>query len=236
VSDHTTSPTIAIVAPTATIERASWPDSIRFDRWVAQGEFASSARDNGYVVREIDPGFVTRDELRDVITGVDAVVVAPLIRGDGADSDASGSDIAELVAEMLNDVSPDAHVVGMTSFLVGQDQAPAAEKFNRGIWAMAAFERELRARWHRWTFVRHTWVIPASATDSYAIELSQDPLIDGFVTTADVARVVLTAIQRPDLAAGVTVTAYDVAASDESLPLERQFEALNPDLEALVRA
>jgi uncharacterized protein YbjT (DUF2867 family) len=123
----------------------------------------------------------------------------------------------------LGRVAP--HVVLVTGFSVGHGPAHALNTPERLADLLAA-EDLLRSSGDRYTIVRPTW-LTQDPPGRYALTLTQDPCTDGMVARADLARICLAAIDRPEARAKTfAVFAEPGAAPARWAPA---FAALAPD-------
>lgn len=175
---------------------------------------AERARGRGHDVREPDdPG---------AVAGAGAIVLIPR-RGDGR------RHAHQAVVALAAAASPAAHLLLVSSFAVGYGREHPLNRVVGATDGRRDAERALRASGLAWTIVRPTWLTddPAGA---HAITLTQDPRPDGMIARADLATVLLAAVEQPD-ARHRTFALYNEPGRPPS-SWARSFAALAPDPEA----
>ncbi|WP_433333329.1 NAD(P)-binding oxidoreductase [Spirillospora sp. CA-294931] len=165
------------------------------------------AAERGHDVRRLgDLGDGQR--VRTVLADADAAVLVPK-RGD-ARRHAHGA-VSHLLAEAA-DVAPGLHLILVSSFAVGHGMAHPLNRVEGALLpARIAAEAELRSSGLPWTVVRPTWLTD-DPPGSHAITLTQDPRTDGMVSRADLATVIVAAVEDP-AARGTTFALFNEPGS-----------------------
>lgn len=90
---------------------------------------------------------------------------------------------------------PDAHLLLISSFAVGHGTRHPLGRVTGAVRDLLEAERALRAAMAPYTIVRPTWLTgdPAGA---HAVTLTQDPRADGMLARADLASLLVAAIER----------------------------------------
>ena len=116
-------------------------------------------------------------------------------------------------------------MVLVTGFSVGHGHAHALNTAER-LADLVAAEDRVRASGRPYTIVRPTW-LTSDPPSRYALTFTQDPLTDGMIARADLARVCLAAVDEPH-ARGKT---FAVLAEPGPAPTRRalMFAALAAD-------
>jgi uncharacterized protein YbjT (DUF2867 family) len=159
---------------------------------------AAAARRRGHDVRSLDalddPGAVA-----ETVGDARAIVLIPK-RGDAERH-------AHAAVRSLVDAARGAHLVLVSSFAVGHGPSHPFNRATASIAGRAAAERALRASRLPWTIVRPTWLTD-DPPGAHALTLTQDPLADGMLSRADLAEVLVAAVEQP-AARGTTFAAFN---------------------------
>jgi uncharacterized protein YbjT (DUF2867 family) len=179
---------------------------------------ASLARTQGCTVRVVDAPERTCS-LPTVIARARGVVIVP---ARGVTSVAAQVQAVLAACPAAGDVP---HVVLITGFSVGHGLAHRLNTPSR-LEDLQTAEDLVQRSGRRYTIVRPTW-LTSDPPGGYAITLTQDPLADGMIARADLARVCLAAIDEP-AARGRT---FAVFAEPGQAPTRWacMFSALAPD-------
>lgn len=180
---------------------------------------ASAARAQGRTVRVVNDPERLR-ELEAAMAGADGVVLVP----------ARGSASVAAQAQAVVEACPDSdaatpHVVMVSGFSVGHGPAHALNTPER-LDDLLTAERLVRSRGRSYTIVRPTW-LTSDRSGQYALTLTQDPLADGMIPRADLARICLAALDQPQ-ARGKTFAAFAQPGPAPAC-LAPAFAALTPD-------
>ncbi|OXR46918.1 hypothetical protein B7C42_00032 [Nocardia cerradoensis] len=203
--------------------------------WNSRVQAEQRARAEGHEYLRPADGGVDREEIETLLARADAVILAPTTAAAAGmsqptDGEEAGREIGHRLLDRLATDRPDLHIVLVSHFLVGHGVGHRNAKPN--TWSLRAVEAHLRGGRNPWTILRPTW-LSTLHDESYQTRLTQDQHADGLVSTHGLADAVLTAIERPELAAGRTAAVFNLSIPDTgSTDLAAQFAALRPDFEA----
>ncbi|SFF39582.1 NAD(P)H-binding [Actinacidiphila alni] len=195
--------------------------------WNSADAVRSAAAERGHRLTRLEPGPAAAGPVTDALAGADGVVIAPQSTPQ-PDTATAGRDLAAALLPLIQAAAPTAHIVLVSHFLVGHGRNHPNGK--PGTWALRDFEHALRAGASGWTILRPTW-LSQDPPGSYAVRLSQDPLADGLVTSSDIAAVVLTALESPHTARGLTAAIHNVPVTQPVADTGGFFAGLLPDAE-----
>jgi uncharacterized protein YbjT (DUF2867 family) len=183
----------------------------------------SLARGQGRVVRVLDAP-QTADSLPATIDDAQGVILVPARGAESVTAQARA-----VVETCLDRVAATPHVVLVSGFSVGHGLAHPLNTPER-LDDLVTAERVVRCSGRRYTIVRPTW-LTSDPPGRYALTLTQDPLADGMIPRADLARICLAALDEPQ-ARGKTFAAF-AEPGPAPARLAPAFAALAPDDPAL---
>lgn len=92
--------------------------------------------------------------------------------------------------------APHVHLLLVSSFAVGHGSAHPVNRVTGSLPGRLAAERALRTSGLHYTIVRPTWLTD-DPPGAHAVSVSQDPHVDGMLARADLAGVLLAAVDNP---------------------------------------
>ena len=123
---------------------------------------------------------------------VDGVILVP----PPGDAERNTHQATRVLMNAAADVAPEAHLVLVTSFIVGHGEAHGLNRVSGTLPARERAEAALRDGPLAWTIVRPTW-LTNDPPGHHAITLTSDPETDGMIARADVAVTCLAALAEP---------------------------------------
>lgn len=150
-----------------------------------------AARARGHEVRTLA---ALDDQARaaDTVTGAAAIVLIPR-RGDAV---RHADTATRALVQAAHRYAPGAHLLLVSSFAVGHGPAHPFNRATGTYPGRLAAERALRASGLPWTIIRPTWLTD-DPPGAHAVTLTQDLRADGMLARADLADVLVAAIEHP---------------------------------------